>query len=65
LGFWEGQGGWIADDFDAPDPDLERLFYEGDVPSALDEPAGVKRATTRAVKAKAASVGKHIKKRRA
>lgn len=20
---------WIADDFDAPDPELERLFYEG------------------------------------
>lgn len=30
LGFWEDEPGWIADDFDAPDPEIERLFYEGD-----------------------------------
>lgn len=27
-GQWRGKV-WIADDFDAPDPELERLFYEG------------------------------------
>ena len=23
---------WAAEDFDAPDPDIEKLFYEGDEP---------------------------------
>lgn len=29
-GVWEGRV-WIADDFDAPDEEIERLFYEGDI----------------------------------
>ena len=29
-GQWAGQV-WVSDDFDAPDPELERLFYEGPI----------------------------------
>ena len=29
-GAWKGKG-WIADDFDAPDPELEDLFYNGPI----------------------------------
>jgi prevent-host-death family protein len=29
-GQWTGQI-WMSPDFDAPDPELEKLFYEGDV----------------------------------
>jgi antitoxin (DNA-binding transcriptional repressor) of toxin-antitoxin stability system len=29
-GRWKGRG-WISPDFDAPDPELERLFYEGEL----------------------------------
>lgn len=28
LGLFKGKG-WIHDDFDDPDPELEKLFYEG------------------------------------
>lgn len=29
-GQWAGQV-WVAEDFDAPDPELERLFYDGPI----------------------------------
>ena len=29
-GKWKGKG-WISDDFDAPDPDLEREFYDNPI----------------------------------
>lgn len=33
LGLMRGKG-WIAPDFDDPDPEIERLFYEGPVEPA-------------------------------
>ncbi|MBI1332515.1 MAG: type II toxin-antitoxin system Phd/YefM family antitoxin [Armatimonadetes bacterium] len=30
FGLLRGQG-WISEDFDAPDPELEELFYEGPI----------------------------------
>ena len=35
-GQWRGKI-WIADDFDAPDPELESLFYDGPVFPEHDE----------------------------
>ena len=29
FGQWKNEHVWIADDFDAPDPELEKLFYDG------------------------------------
>lgn len=29
-GLWKGKV-WISDDFDAPDPELEALFYDGPI----------------------------------
>lgn len=28
FGQWKNEHVWIADDFDAPDPELEKLFYD-------------------------------------
>jgi prevent-host-death family protein len=36
FGFMKGQV-WIAPDFDAPDPELEKLFYDGPVVPDDDE----------------------------
>ncbi len=30
FGLWKGKV-WIADDFDAEDPEINKLFYEGDI----------------------------------
>ena len=30
---------WMAPDFDAPDPEIERLFYEGDLLPGGEKPA--------------------------
>jgi prevent-host-death family protein len=31
LGLWEGPGFWIADDFDAPNEEIRRMFEDGDI----------------------------------
>jgi prevent-host-death family protein len=51
LGIARGQI-WISPDFDAPDPELEKLFYDGPIFPADEPQPDVKKERTRKKKAR-------------